>query len=67
MISIPVTEEAYEALKVRMPRIDQILEPKGQNGQMRIWVDRSLVDRLLALRDRGESYRDIILRLAKTR
>jgi hypothetical protein len=50
-----------------MPRIDQILESKGQNGQTRIWVDRKFVDRLLALRDRGESYSDIILRLAKTR
>jgi predicted CopG family antitoxin len=32
---------------------------------MRIWVDRKFVDRLLALRSSGESYSDVILRLAK--
>jgi hypothetical protein len=63
MISIKITEEAYEALTgARMPRINQIPTP---SVHMRIWVDRKFVDRLLALRDRGESYSDIILRLAR--
>jgi hypothetical protein len=29
-----------------------------------IWVDRSMVDRLRSLRGAGESYGDVILRLA---
>ena len=37
MISIQITEEAYEALKTRMPRIEQAQMPKGRNGKMRIW------------------------------
>jgi predicted CopG family antitoxin len=65
MISIPITEEAYEALKARIPRIDQAPTSKGRNGTMRIWVDRKFVDRLLVLRGPGESYSDVILRLAE--
>ena len=64
MISIAITEEAYEALKARMPRIDQAPTSKGRNGQMRISLDRKFVDRLLELRRPGESYSDVILRLA---
>ena len=65
MISIPITEEAYEALKARMPRIDQAPTSQGRNGQMRISLDRKFVDRLLELRRPGESYSDVILRLAQ--
>ena len=65
MISIPITDQAYEDLKARIPRIDEVRTPQGGNGKMRIWVDRKIVDRLLELRDPGENYSDIILRLAK--
>jgi predicted CopG family antitoxin len=65
MISIPITDQAYEALKARIPRIDQARTPQDGNGKMRIWVDRKFVDRLLELRSSGESYSDVILRLAK--
>ena len=64
MISIPITEEAYEALKARIPRSDQAPTSEGRNGQMRISLDRKFVDRLLELRRPGESYSDVILRLA---
>jgi hypothetical protein len=63
MISIPITEE--EALKARVPRINQAPTSKGRNGMMRIWLDRKFVDRLLELRGPGEGYSDVILRVAK--
>jgi predicted CopG family antitoxin len=65
MISIPITEEAYEALKATIPRIDHAATSKGRNGKMRIWLDRKIVDRLLHLRGPGESHSDVILRMAK--
>jgi predicted CopG family antitoxin len=68
MISIPITEEAYEALKARIPRIDQAPTSQGRNGQvgqMRISLDRKFIDRLMELRRPGESYSDVILRLAE--
>ena len=36
MISIPSTEQTYEALKARIPRIDEAPTSQGRNGQMRI-------------------------------
>jgi predicted CopG family antitoxin len=66
MISIPILDEAYEALKARNPGMDQDLTSRGPNGQMRIWVDRTFLDQLLELRHPGESYSDVILRVAET-
>jgi hypothetical protein len=65
MISIPITDQAYQALKARINRIDQALTPPGGNGKMRLWVDRKFIDRLLEVRSSGETYSDVILRLAK--
>jgi hypothetical protein len=65
MITIPITEEAYEALKARIPRIDQAPTSKGRNGLMRIWLDRKIVDWLLTHSGPGETYSDVILRLAR--
>jgi hypothetical protein len=67
MISIPIAEDAFEALKARIPRIDQAPTSKSRNGQMRISLERKFVDWLLELRRPGESYSDVILRLATSR
>ena len=47
MISIPITDEAYEALKAMHPGLDQDLTSRGKNGQLRISVDRTFLDQLL--------------------
>jgi hypothetical protein len=65
MISISITEEAYKALKARIPRIDQAPTSKGRNGLMRIWLDRKIVDWLLTHRGPRETYSDVILRLVQ--
>jgi hypothetical protein len=62
MISI---DDAYEALKARNPGMDQDQTSRGRNGQLRIWVDRTFLDQLLAARRPGESYSDVIMRLAE--
>jgi predicted CopG family antitoxin len=65
MISIPITEEAYEALKANTPGVDQAPASKGSDGEVQIWLDRTVVDRLRALSEPGEGYSDVILRLTK--
>jgi hypothetical protein len=35
-----------------------------EQGQQLIWLDRAVVDRLRAMRGPGETYSDVILRLA---
>ena len=38
--------------------------PPGPDGLIRIWLDREFVDRLGRMREPGESYSDVILRMA---
>jgi hypothetical protein len=45
--------------------MDQEQTSRGRTGQLRIWVDRTFLDQLLELRHPGESYSDVILRLAE--
>jgi hypothetical protein len=63
MIAIAITPAAYEAIKATLP--DGGPRSVGPDGQMRIWLDHAVVDRLRALRRPGESYSDLILRLAE--
>jgi hypothetical protein len=65
MISIPITEKAYEALKAGNPGMDQDQTSRGLNGQLRIWVDRKFLDQLLEFRRPSESYSDVIIRVTK--
>ena len=64
MISISITAEAFAAIRATLPHSD---EPPsmGPDGLIRIWLDRAVVDRLTALRGPGESYSDVIIRLAE--
>ena len=48
-----------------IPGMDQAPTSKGSDGQVEIWLDREVVDRLRAFREPGEGYSDVILRLAK--
>ena len=38
----------------------------NENGERQIWLDRAVIDRLPFLRESGESYNDVILRLAES-
>jgi hypothetical protein len=65
MIAIPITAEAYGALKASLSELDNPAPSPGPDGLIRIWLDRAMVDRLGRLRGPGESYSDVILRMAK--
>ena len=39
--------------------------PSGRTDRCEVWLDHDLVDALRSLRRPGESYSDVILRLAK--
>ena len=66
MIAIAITPAAYDAIKATtLPRIDAAPSPAA-DGLIRIWLDRQFVGHLGHMRGPGESYSDVILRLAKT-
>jgi hypothetical protein len=64
MVAITISAAAFEAIRATLPH--GAPRSIGPDGQMRIWLDHDLVDALRALRRQGESYSDVILRLAKT-
>jgi predicted CopG family antitoxin len=66
MIAISITLEAYEAVSATMPEDADAFPPQlDERGGVRFVVDRKTLDRLTALRGPGESYSDVILRMAK--
>ena len=65
MIAIAVTPAAYEAIKAaRLGTADATPRP-GPDGLIRIWLDPKFVYRLRQMRGPGESYSDVILRVAE--
>jgi hypothetical protein len=65
MIRITITQTAYEAIYATLPLGSVGVEPDFQGiGERVVWLERSVVDRLCAMRGPDESYSDVILRLA---
>jgi hypothetical protein len=66
MIQIAISVEAFEAIAQTPPLGNVSFENKiDENGDRLVWLDRAVVDRLRAMRGVGESYSDVILRIAK--
>jgi hypothetical protein len=56
---------AFEAIRATLPSSVGVEENRAPNGDYFIWLDPRYVDRLRALRGPGESYSDVIMRLAR--
>ena len=65
MITFSISLEAYAALKATLSDGSDSFPPQPDGrGNVR-WLDRKFVDRLGQMRGPGESYSDVILRLAE--
>jgi hypothetical protein len=65
MIRIAITVAAFEAIARTLPLGSVAVEPYfNERGERVVWLDEVWVDRLGAIRGPGESYSDVILRLA---
>jgi hypothetical protein len=65
VIRIAISAEAFEAIARSLPLGNVSFENKtDEQGQRLIWLDRAMVDRLRAMRGPGESFSDVILRIA---
>ena len=66
MIRISITSAAFDAIAGTLPLGSVGFERDvGANGERMVWLDAAVVGRLTALRGPGESYSDVILRLAE--
>jgi hypothetical protein len=65
MTRIAITATAFDAIAA-LPFGSAVFErDPDAKGEHQIWLARSVLDRLRATRGRGESYSDVILRLAE--
>ena len=65
VIRIAISQAAFDAIAETLPFGSVGYENETTaNGERLIWLPRHVVDKLSALRGRGESYSDAILRLA---
>jgi hypothetical protein len=62
MVSILITAAAHEAIRSLFPDTTAV---SADGAMVKIWLDRDVLSRLRSLRGSGESYSDVILRLAK--
>ena len=65
MIAITITPAAHRAIKASLLGTGDARPRPGPDGLVRIWLDRKFVDQLAQMRAKGESYSEVILRLAK--
>jgi hypothetical protein len=65
MIRIAITQAAYDAICATLPLGSVAVEPYyNERGERLIWLEAAMVDRLGAMRGPGESYSEVILRIA---
>jgi hypothetical protein len=65
MIRIAITAEAFEAIKATLPLGSMGYEAESDaKGERLIWIDERQADKLAAMRGPGESYSEVVLRLA---
>ena len=62
MVTISITGEALSAIAATLPEAER--RPDGKGGFL-VTLDHRLLDQLKAMRGPGESYSDVILRLAR--
>jgi hypothetical protein len=65
MVRIAITQAAFDAIAKTLPLGSVGYEnATNEKGERLIWLEPSVVERLRAMRGPGESYSDVILRLA---
>jgi hypothetical protein len=65
MIRIAISQAAFEAIARTLPLSTVSFENKiDENGDRLIWIERRMLDKLRSHRRAGESYSDVILRVA---
>ena len=65
MIKIAISQAAFNAIAATLPLGSVGYENEvNERGERLIWLDRAVVSRSSAMRGHGESFRDVILRLA---
>ena len=64
MVRISISQAAFDALAAMLSLGSMGYEGEvNERGERLVWLQTSVVDRLMAMREPSESYSDVILRL----
>jgi hypothetical protein len=66
MVRIAISQAAFEAIAATLPVGSTGYEKAvNEKGERLIWLERRMLDKLNSYRRAGESYSDVIMRLAR--
>jgi hypothetical protein len=66
MIRIAISQAAFDAIAATLSLGSVGFEnATNERGERRVWLDHAVVARLRAMRGQGESYSDVIMRIAE--
>ena len=64
MIRIAISQKAFDAIVAMLPSNVGFENKRADDGDVYVWLPHDALAKLNALRGRGQSYSDAILRLA---
>jgi hypothetical protein len=64
MLRIAISQKAFDAIVATLPSNVGFESQRAENGDVYVWLPPDVLAKLNALRGRGQSYSDVILRLA---
>ena len=62
---IAISVKAFEAIAATLPLGSVAVEPEANERERYVWLNAAVVSRLGMMRGPGESFSDVIIRLAK--
>ncbi|HXE26634.1 MAG TPA: hypothetical protein VN637_17265 [Roseiarcus sp.] len=65
MIGITISGKAYAAIADTLPARSAVEKEMAPDGEYYVWLPRTAVKRLLAQREAGETFSEVILRLVE--
>lgn len=65
MVTISITAEAFEAIRATLPANSTADARPDGKGDFHIILSRDVLNKLKLIREPGESYSDVIMRLAR--
>jgi hypothetical protein len=63
MVRIAISQKAFDAIVATLPSNAGFENKRAENGDVYVWLPHDVLAKLDALRGRGQSYSDVILRL----
>jgi hypothetical protein len=65
MVRLQISADAFAAIAETLPGNVNVENQRAPNGDYFVWLDPATVSKLKAIRGPGESYSDVVLRVAE--